>query len=151
MGCHAGLSVSDVQLGFTAPDWAQTFAKGDNQWLAHTTYGYGDDEIVAYSERLAELSRAMSVTTFWAGRTRRPRSDRRWLLAKQDYLATTFTLTPYDEKILQSWTYYGLPMYEIGERLVGRQHPIGGVHDAAPDVVHVASDDNPVAVRDADD
>ncbi len=36
------------------------------------------------------------------------------LLAKQEYLATTFTLTPYDEKILQSWTYYGLPMYEIG-------------------------------------
>ena len=35
--------------------------------------------------------------------------------AKQAYLAGTLVLTPYDEKILQSWTYYGLPMYTLGD------------------------------------
>ena len=35
--------------------------------------------------------------------------------AKQRYLAGTLVLTPYDEKILQSWTYYGLPMYTLGD------------------------------------
>ena len=32
---------------------------------------------------------------------------------QQDYLASTLVLSPYDEKILQSFTYYGLPMYSI--------------------------------------
>ena len=113
MGCHAGLSVSDVQLGFPSADWAQLYADGDNQWLAHTTYGYGDDEIVAYSERLAALF-AGNVSDHLLGGADAPTSlGEAMLLAKQEYLATTFTLTPYDEKILQSWTYYGLPMYEI--------------------------------------
>jgi hypothetical protein len=35
--------------------------------------------------------------------------------AKERYLAGTLVLTPYDEKILQSWTYYGLPMYTLGD------------------------------------
>ena len=31
MGCHAGLSVSDVQLGVTSLDWAELYAQGDNR------------------------------------------------------------------------------------------------------------------------
>jgi predicted outer membrane repeat protein len=114
MGCHAGLSVSDVQLGFASADWAELFASGDNQWLAHTTYGYGDTEIVAYSERLATLF-AANVALLLEGASGGPTSlGDAMRLAKQQYLATTLVLTPYDEKIMQSWTYYGLPMYTIG-------------------------------------
>jgi len=110
MGCHAGLSVSDVQLGVTALDWAELYAGGDNPWLAHTTYGYGDTEIVAYSERLAELF-AKRLVDSANGSESLGDSIR---AAKQDYLASTLVLSPYDEKILQSFTYYGLPMYTVG-------------------------------------
>jgi hypothetical protein len=111
MGCHAGLSVSDVQLGVTALDWAELYADGDNPWLAHTTYGYGDTEIVAYSERLAELFAQQLVLGGVNGSGTLGDALR---IAKQDYLASTLVLSPYDEKILQSFTYYGLPMYSVG-------------------------------------
>jgi hypothetical protein len=110
MGCHAGLSVSDVQLGVTALDWAELYADGDNPWLAHTTYGYGDTEIVAYSERLAELFAQQLVL----GADGSGSLGDALRIAKQDYLASTLVLSPYDEKILQSFTYYGLPMYTVG-------------------------------------
>jgi hypothetical protein len=114
IGCHAGLSVNDVQLGFDAPDWAQTFAQGDNQYIAHTTYGYGDDEIVAYSERLAAIFASQLSAHLNRGSDAPTSLGDVMVRTKQEFLATTFTLTPYDEKILQSWTYYGMPMYRIG-------------------------------------
>ncbi len=115
VGCHAGLSVSDVQLGLPSLDWAQLAAGNSTQWIGHTTYGYGDTEIVAYSERLAELfagNVAEITAAETAGKTSLGAAVRD---AKQRYLAGTLVLTPYDEKILQSWTYYGLPMYTIGD------------------------------------
>ena len=114
VGCHAGLSVSDVQLDLPALDWSQLNAQGANQWVAHTTYGYGDTEIVAYSERLAQLF-AGNVAAMMSAADLAPTSlGEAVRQAKQRYLAGTLVLTPYDEKILQSWTYYGLPMYTLG-------------------------------------
>ena len=105
MGCHAGLSVSDVQLGFSATDWAETYATGNNLLIAQSTYGYGDSDVVALSERLIALF-AGNLSEMSVGEAAR--------FAKAEYLATTLVLTPYDEKILQSLTNYGLPMYEMG-------------------------------------
>jgi hypothetical protein len=121
VGCHAGLSVSDVQLGFgsadPALDWAQLYSQASTQWIGHTTYGYGDTVIVAYSERLAQLF-AGNVASLTAGAPGAPSSlGAAVRVAKRDYLDGTFVLTPYDEKILQSWTYYGVPMYTIGTPL----------------------------------
>ncbi len=120
VGCHGGLSVDDVQLGMTSPalatlDWAQLNARGTNQYVAHTTYGYGDTEIIAYSERLAQLFAAniAAMTTTSPGAPASLGEAVR--TAKQKYLASTLVLTPYDEKIMQSWTYYGLPMYTLGD------------------------------------
>ncbi|MDH3753744.1 MAG: hypothetical protein OEU32_07710, partial [Acidimicrobiia bacterium] len=114
MGCHGGLSVSDVQLGFTSPDWAQTYAAGNNLWVAHTTYGFGDTDIVAFSERLTQIF-AANVAALINDDPQGPESVGTALReAKQEYLATTLVLNPYDEKVLQSLTYYGLPMYEVG-------------------------------------
>ena len=114
VGCHGGLSVSDVQLGLTTLDWVQLNGAGRNQYVAHTTYGYGDTEIIAYSERLAQLFAANvgSMTNKTAGAPASLGAAVR--NAKQQYLASTLVLTPYDEKIMQSWTYYGLPMYTLG-------------------------------------
>ncbi len=112
VGCHAGLSVSDVQVGTTL-DWAQLYSRNNTQWIAHTTYGYGDTEIVAYSERLAELF-AGNVAAMAATANPTMSLGAAVTDAKQRYLASTLVISPYDEKILQSWTYYGLPMYTIG-------------------------------------
>ncbi len=106
MGCHAGLSVSDVQLGFSATDWAETYATGNNLLIAQSTYGYGDSDVVALSERLITIF-AGNLSEMTVGEAAR--------FAKAEYLATTLVLNPYDEKILQSLTNYGLPMYEMGD------------------------------------
>ena len=119
VGCHGGLSVGDVQLGMTSPDlatldWAQLNARGTNQYIAHTTYGYGDTEIIAYSERLAQLFAANIAAMTTASPGAPVSLGEAVRSAKQEYFASTLVLTPYDEKIMQSWTYYGLPMYSLG-------------------------------------
>jgi uncharacterized protein YjbI with pentapeptide repeats len=115
VGCHAGLSVSDVQLGIHSLDWAQLSAQNGSQWVAHTTYGYGDTKIVAYSERLAALF-ARNVAEIVTSPATAPATLGAAVRdAKQSYLAGTLVMTPYDEKIMQSWTYYGLPMYTLGD------------------------------------
>ncbi|HSP28976.1 MAG TPA: hypothetical protein VLN74_10550, partial [Ilumatobacteraceae bacterium] len=121
VGCHAGFSVSDVQLQNPALDWAQLNAQNTNQFVAHTTYGYGDTTIVAYSERLAQLF-AENVAAM-VGPTASSDASLGQAVrdAKERYLAGTLVLTPYDEKILQSWTYYGLPMYTLGD--IGEPNP----------------------------
>ncbi len=119
VGCHGGLSVDDVQLGLTGIDptldWAQLNARGTNQYVAHTTYGYGDTDIIAYSERLAQLF-AANISAMTTAAPDAPVSlGEAVRSAKQEYFASTLVLTPYDEKIMQSWTYYGLPMYTLGD------------------------------------
>lgn len=131
MGCHAGLSVSDVQLGVTSLDWAELYAEGDSPWLAHTTYGYGDTEIVAYSERLAELFAGQLVELAAADGSGPASLGDAIRIAKQDYLASTLVLSPYDEKILQSFTYYGLPMYSIGSPTLAQSFASTLVEQAA--------------------
>ena len=114
-GCHAGLSMHDVQLGFSTPDWAETFGSGNNNvFAAHTTYGFGDTEAVAYSERLIEIF-GRNLAALTNGDPGAPASIGAAMRdAKQEYLATTLVLTPYDEKILQSMTFYGMPMFVVG-------------------------------------
>jgi hypothetical protein len=84
MGCHGGLSVSDIELGVSADsaDWSQAFS-GAAQWIANTGFGYGDTELVSYSERLMalfakELAVGATLTTGQA-----------LSLAKRDYAKTT--------------------------------------------------------------
>jgi hypothetical protein len=109
MGCHGGLSVSDIELGVSADsvDWAQSYSGRGAQWIANTGFGYGDTELVAYSERLMalfakDLAVDGSLTTGQA-----------LSLAKRDYAKTTQVWSPYDEKALQEVVHYGLPMYRI--------------------------------------
>ena len=105
-----------MQLGLTSLDWAELYGGNGNQFIGHTTYGYGDTEIVAYSERLAQLFAANVAAMFDPTATDAPASLGAAVRdAKQRYLGGTLVLTPYDEKIMQSWTYYGLPMYTLGD------------------------------------
>ncbi|NNC74594.1 MAG: PKD domain-containing protein, partial [Acidimicrobiia bacterium] len=119
MGCHAGLSVSDVQISggpvdpLVGPaadalerDWAQTFAEQGAVLAANTGYGYGDTEAVALSELLMtyfadNLDGSMSV-------------GEALQYAKHRYASGALVYGAFDDKVLMQAVFYGLPMYAIG-------------------------------------
>jgi CSLREA domain-containing protein len=117
MGCHSGLSVSDIQIGgATSPpapgpgdpqrDWVQTFAEQGAVYAANTGYGYGDTEAVALSELLMthfadNLNGSMTV-------------GQALQFAKHRYAAGALLYGSFDDKVLMEATFYGLPFYAIG-------------------------------------
>jgi hypothetical protein len=126
MGCHGGLSVSDIELGVSpdSVDWAQSFSGRGAQWIANTGFGYGDTELVSYSERLMSLF-AKELATDGSLTTGEALS-----LAKRDYAKTTQVWSPYDEKALQEVVHYGLPMYRIAATPSSAAAPIVAVVSA---------------------
>ncbi len=107
MGCHSGLSVSDVQVGGATPDWAETFSDLGAVYAAETGFGYGDTEIVAYGE---ELMRQFSVRlngSMTIGEAMQ--------FAKQFHAANVSQYSPYDEKVIMETVVYGLPFYNVGD------------------------------------
>ena len=119
MGCHAGLSVSDVSIGVQL-DWPQAITGTDQAGLyaANTGYGYGDDTSVALGERLVGLYAKALDGTVSVGRA--------LMIAKQQYAASTEVLSPYDEKVLQESVFYGLPLYNLGSSIGQGTPPTGG-------------------------
>lgn len=112
-GCHAGLSLTDADLpdagsGDAArlQDWVQQVTTRA-VYVANTTYGYGDTEVVAYSERLLALL-AEGIAS------RQITSGQALMLAKQRYAAEQGTPGVYEQKSSMGLTYYGLPFFKIG-------------------------------------
>jgi len=113
MGCHAGLNVPDVLVPSPnadqqqrIADWAQGFAnQGAAVFVANTGYGYGDTDTVAYSEKLMAQ---------FAQRFGQPMTIGQALTyAKQEYFGGLVQYEPYDEKVLEEATFYGLPMFRL--------------------------------------
>ncbi len=104
MGCHAALSVPDSIIENAVTDWAQAAAQKGSTWLGNTGYGYGDTEVVALSERLSSL---------YAERVGSMPIGKALVGAKQEYVSSLYTITPYDIKILEEFTLYGLPMSSV--------------------------------------
>ena len=106
MGCHSGLSVADDSVAGFKADWAQTYSAEGAVWLGNTGFGYGDTEVVAASEKLMLLFARQLDGSLTAGQA--------LLAAKQRYVGDLGeTMTPYDLKVSQEMTYYGLPMYRL--------------------------------------
>ena len=108
MGCHSGTGAPDFYLGSSggdALDWPQVMAQQRAVWVANSGFGYGDTEVVAYSERL--------MTTFATRLGNGERAGEAMRLAKQDYLGSGIA-NSYDAKALTQIIYYGLPMYRVG-------------------------------------
>jgi hypothetical protein len=109
IGCHAGLSVADVWVTGADPatlDWAQGFAQKGSLLQGNTGFGYGDTEIVAYTEKLTvavsdNLDGSMSVGQAVS-------------YAKQQYYSGLGAWGVFDAKSVQQFTQYGLPMYVVG-------------------------------------
>ncbi|GAB3851207.1 hypothetical protein GCM10028801_00300 [Nocardioides maradonensis] len=108
MGCHSGLSASDLLLGAgdqRALDFAQAVSSQGGVFVGNTGYGYGDTDTVAYSEALmsefaARLNGSMTVGDAL-------------LYAKNAYFSGLSVQTPYDEKVVEETTFYGLPFYRL--------------------------------------
>ena len=119
MGCHAGLNVPDEEAVKLSPedkivpalDFPQAMMQQGGIYLGSTGFGYGDTVGIAGTEALigffakqlvggADLPPAASVGLALAK-------------AKQDYLGSLSSLTPYDQKSSVQFTLYGMPQYYL--------------------------------------
>jgi YVTN family beta-propeller protein len=115
VGCQGGLNVPDENaLGEEISrtlDFAQAFAGRGAVYIANTGYGYGDSDAIGYSELLAlKLSQQLAHGPLSAGKA--------LMQAKQRYYADAAyaSFGDFDQKVLNEWTLYGLPMLEIALR-----------------------------------
>ncbi|MET0578828.1 MAG: hypothetical protein ABW122_09225, partial [Ilumatobacteraceae bacterium] len=108
MGCHAGLSVSDITVsGLRQADWAQTISGLGAVFAGNTGYGYGDDAVVGATEDLMLRFATALDGTLTIGQA--------MALAKQQYQAANAAhITPFDEKVLAEVVVYGLPQLRVG-------------------------------------
>jgi hypothetical protein len=109
MGCHSGLSVSDLDYGASggnALDWPQAFASQGAISIGNTGFGYGDSATVAFSERLMKLFAQHLDHTMTVGQA--------LMRAKQDYFSSLGSFSDYDAKVLEEATFFGLPMFNVG-------------------------------------
>ena len=94
-----------------ATDWAQAFTRRGATYLGNTGYGYGDADLLAYSERL--MTNFVGELGDWSpGRqTVGARSCRPSRATYNTLAAGSFSR--YDEKVLGELTLYGLPMLRV--------------------------------------
>jgi hypothetical protein len=114
VGCHSGLNVADDESASpqTGTDWPQAFLRQGATFIGNTGYGYGDSDLIAYSERL--MTQFVEELAYWPGGE--PQSVGQALLrAKQRYFgsAAADTWSSYDEKVMAEATLYGLPMLRV--------------------------------------
>ena len=119
MGCHGGLSVSDLQIANTNGDWAQTFAADQAIFIGNTGFGYGDTEAVAYTEKLMALFAEQAVRpTQVPGAMGTTTIGQALTFAKNEYASDLSVFSVYDEKALMESTFYGIPFYRVGATAV---------------------------------
>jgi hypothetical protein len=120
VGCHSGLSVADSDIDVDHPlyqaDWPNAALKQGGNWIGNTGYGYGDSDLVGYSERLSLLftqaiGRRIGVRAGYAGAPLGESLAR----AKREYVRTSAPLgfSVYDEKVISEMTLYGLPFIRV--------------------------------------
>ena len=128
MGCHGGLNVPDQLFPTDDPralDWAQTFGRSRAVYVANNGYGYGETEGVELSERLMELFAERLDGSVTVGEA--------LLYAKQTYVGTRQAeYGPFDEKVLQQATFYGLPIYQVGVAELPTPPPLPAAPSLAP-------------------
>ncbi|HEX9369796.1 MAG TPA: tetratricopeptide repeat protein, partial [Roseiflexaceae bacterium] len=122
VGCHSGLSVingdlsSDSTYGYKV-DFPSAALKQGGNWIGNTGFGYGDSDLIAYSEKLAvQFTRAIGRKVVDANNNYLgPTIGESLARAKRDYVRTAGpgSFGPYDEKVIEEWTLYGLPFIRV--------------------------------------
>jgi hypothetical protein len=134
MGCHSGLSVSDISITGTNTDWPETFAQQDALFIGNTGFGYGDTESVAYTELLMALFAAQVTGPFDLDPSDPDTSStvgQALTWAKNEYVGGLQTFSVYDEKAVMESTFYGIPFYRVG--LDTKQLPMTPTNGLAAD------------------
>ena len=85
----------------------------------NTTFGYGDTNVVAYSEELNRLLAEQVRAGGQIGDALR--------LAKNEYFSTRGVFGVYDEKAMAAFTLYGMPMWSIGAPMQPASVVTGGI------------------------
>jgi hypothetical protein len=113
VGCHSGLSIPDggTSSATTDRDWPQAFGAQEASFLGNTGYGYGDSDLVAYSEAL--MANYVNALGNWSEGPQTVGQALR--MAKQQYYngLAGGSFSNYDEKVLEEMVLYGLPMLRI--------------------------------------
>ncbi len=122
VGCHSGLNVGAGAINSNAPafysaDFPEAVLKQGGNWIGNTGYGYGDSDMIGYSERLAllftkQIGRNTSIANL--PYTGAPIGDS-LARAKRSYVLSNgpggFSI--YDEKVIEEMTLYGLPFIRV--------------------------------------
>jgi hypothetical protein len=114
MGCHAGLNLPDVMVSSPGQadatvlaDWAETVTGLGGLYDANTGFGYGDNLILAYSEKLMSYYAAnLSAGNMSVAQAMQ--------FAKDRYVGEAGAFGAYDNKAVAEATFYGIPNYAIG-------------------------------------
>ncbi|HEU5098836.1 MAG TPA: hypothetical protein VFU22_07455, partial [Roseiflexaceae bacterium] len=126
IGCHSGLNVVNGDINSATPQYQYDFAsaalKQGGNWIGNTGFGYGDSDLIAYSEKLAllltkalgrdvEVLDPFSGLPVYVGAT--VGESLAW--AKREYVRTAGpgSFGVYDEKVLEETTLYGLPFIRV--------------------------------------
>jgi hypothetical protein len=134
VGCHSGLNVEETALlpdvdadAFYNVDFPQAFLAQGGNWIGNTGYGYGDADLVGYSERLSlfftrEIGRNVTAPDVddsdgdgddteqvYVGQTIGAALAR----SKQQYIRNATYLDVHDIKSLMVMTLYGLPFLRV--------------------------------------
>jgi hypothetical protein len=138
VGCHSGLNVpdEDSRSPQSGTDWAQAFLRQGATFIGNTGYGYGDSDLIAYSERL--MLNFVEELGDW---TDGPQTVGGALMqAKQRYYNTAAagSLSNYDEKVLGEMTLYGLPMLQVNMPLTTTtpRTPLGAAGEVMTTSMH---------------
>lgn len=130
VGCHGGLNVESPQTSETGQprrslkagvgslflaDFAEAYMKQGGNLVGNTGYGYGDYDLIAYSERL------LSFLTIEMGRDVRDATGAyvgqpigtALALSKQRYVNNATSFDVYDYKSLMEAVLYGLPFLRV--------------------------------------
>lgn len=129
IGCEAGLNVPGRSWASATgaeaarlQDWAQSLAQLKALgFFANTGYGYGDDTVVAYSERFIELFGKNLDGTMTIGQA---------VMKARDSYAREAALDVYHEKVLNEATFYGLPFARVGA--AGTEAPVASDTPTGP-------------------
>jgi predicted outer membrane repeat protein len=123
VGCHSGLSAPDGEFGTPGlkVDFPSAMIKQGGNWIGNTGYGYGEDRVIAYSERLAlRFTEAIgrNITNGSSpldGTYIGAEIGESLVRAKWQYLQNngvrSFSVA--DEKVIEQWTLYGLPFIRV--------------------------------------
>lgn len=105
-GCHAGLNIPPTDSS-KAADLVQAFAGKGANYVGHTGYGWGHVYDIGWSEKLLQLYTQHLLKGQQAS------MGQALTAAKLDYYRQSGTLDAFDEKVLQTLIFYGLPMFVV--------------------------------------